>query len=144
MHCSACLNFGSCDISVRRLSIRMTCSCFGVPSVFGTGPLMIDDVAGEQLRGGAARQRGENRHDVGEVGHQLLDADDGDVNLGQRRDQAGIAFVGDDDQAAGFGDGDVRAGDAHLGVEEFGAQLAARELHQLGDVGRLALLDLCR
>ncbi len=110
----------------------------------GVGHRAADDgdVAGEQLRRGAARQRGQDRNDVGELGHQLLDADDGDVNLGQRRDQARIAFVGDDDEAAGFGDGDVGAGDAHLGVEELGAQLAARELHQLGDVGRLALFDL--
>src|SRR5208282_43222 len=42
MHCIACLNFGSCDISVRRLSIRMMCSCLDVPSVLGTGPLIME------------------------------------------------------------------------------------------------------
>ncbi len=64
--------------------------------------------------------------------------DDGDVDLRQRGDQAGVAFVGDDDDAAGLGHGDVGAGDAHVGVQEVGPQLAARELHQLRDVRRLA------
>ena len=42
MHCSACLKRGSCAISLRRLSIRMMCSSLGVPSVLGTGPLMME------------------------------------------------------------------------------------------------------
>ena len=42
MHCSASLNTGSAAISVRRWSIRTTCSSFGVPSVFGAAPVIIE------------------------------------------------------------------------------------------------------
>ena len=42
MHWSACLNLGSPAMSERWLSMRMMCSSLGVPSVLGTGPVMMD------------------------------------------------------------------------------------------------------
>ena len=47
--------------------------------------------------------------------------------LGSARGQAGVAFVGDQHDRAGFGDGEVRAGDADVGRGELLPQLLAGE-----------------
>ncbi len=108
----------------------------------GHGAADDGDITGEQLSGGTLGQGGEDGRDVLKVLDQFFQPDNRDVDARQGGDQAGIAFVGDDDDAAGVGDGDVCAGDAHVSVEKLGAQLAAGELDQLGDVGLLTLLDI--
>ena len=99
-------------------------------------------VAGEQLSRGAAGQGGEDGLDVLDQGHELFDAHDGHVDAGKGRHQAGVALVGDDDEAAGFRHGDVGARDPHVRLQELGAELGAGELHQLGDVRGLTRLHL--
>ena len=64
------------------------------------------------------------------------------MNFGEGGDEAGVAFVGDDDDAAGFGDGDVGAGDAHFSGEKFGTQFVAGELDELRNIGLLTVFDL--
>ena len=109
--------------------------------MLGVGPVMMRDVAGQQLGRGAAGQGLEDRGDVAEMGHQLFDADQGDVNLRQRGDQTGVALVGDQDDAAGLGHGHVAAGDAHVRLEKLGPQFLARHLDQARNIGGEALVD---
>ena len=59
------------------------------------------------------------------------------MDPGQGGGQAGIAFVADDAQGAGRGDGEVGPADAHVGREEMLAQLFTGYLDQLADVGLL-------
>ena len=99
-------------------------------------------VAGEHLGRGRARQGLEDGGDVGEAGHQLLDADDGHMHPGQGGHQAGVALVGDGEDGPGLGHGDVGAGDAHVRLQELPAQLLAGHLDQPRDVGGQALVHL--
>ena len=61
------------------------------------------------------------------------------MGLGQDLRQIAVAFVGDDDRRAGFGDEEVRAGDADVGGEEFGPQHLARLAQQLLGLGETAI-----
>ena len=96
-------------------------------------------VGSDQLAGGVARQRLEDAQRVVQLGQQLVDAHEGHVDARQCGHQTGVAFVGDQADAAGFGHGEVGARDAHVGVHVFLAQLAASHLDQLLDVGFLLL-----
>ena len=58
-----------------------------------------------------------------------------DVDARQKLGEIAIAFIGDDDGAAGLGDQEIGAGDAHIGAQEFIAQHAARLGDQLGRLG---------
>ena len=114
------------------------------PAAVGVGRLTGDDghVAGQHLGRGRARQGLEDRRDVGEGGHYLLDADDGHVHLGQGGHQAGVALVGHGEDGPGLGHGDVGPGDAHVRLEELPAQLIPGHLDQAGDVGGEPLVHL--
>ena len=77
------------------------------------------------LARGVTGQHAEGRHRVVERGDQLVDAAHRDMHAGQRGDHAGVAFVGHEADSAGFGHGEVHAGNAHVGFGELAAQLAA-------------------
>ena len=64
---------------------------------------------------------GEERKQEGEVikiADDPFDADQRDVNRGNRCDHAPIAFVGDEAHAAGFSDRKIRAADSDICCEE--------------------------
>jgi len=69
----------------------------------------------------------------------LVDAGDGHVDAGQGGDQPGVALVGHQADGAGFGNGEVGAADAHVGVGVLGAEFAAGDLDQALDVRGLVL-----
>ena len=91
------------------------------------------------LARGVTGQHAEGRHRVVERGDQLVDAAHRDMHAGQRGDHAGVAFVGHEADSAGFGHGEVHAGNAHVGFGELAAQLAAGHAHEAGDVFGLVL-----
>ena len=101
------------------------------------------DIAGKQLCGGAARQSRKNRRDVGKVIDQFFQPHNRNVDAGQGSHQSRVAFVGDDHDAAGFGNRDIRTADAHVGLEKLWPQFAPRKLHQLRNIRRLARLPPC-
>ena len=53
------------------------------------------------------------------------------MHLGQDLGQVAIALIGDDDRGAGFGDQEIGAGDADIGLEELLAQHPARLVDEL-------------
>ena len=61
----------------------------------------------------------------------LLHPHDGDVDSRQRRRQSRVAFVRDQGDRPRFGDGEVDARDAHVGLGKTRAQLPPRERGQL-------------
>ena len=73
---------------------------------------------------------------IGGARNDLFDAHAGDVHFRQRHAQVGVAFVRADDEAAGFGDGEIDARDAGLGRQEFFAQMLAGRFGQIVGVGR--------
>ncbi len=101
------------------------------------GPGDPGDVRSNSLAGSPARQNLQNAERRVQIGHQLVHPHQGHVDPGQGSGEAGIAFVADNAQGAGLGDGEVGPGDAHVGGEESLAQLPAGHLHQVGDVGFL-------
>ncbi len=103
----------------------------------GNGAADPGDVGGEQLAGGVLRQDLDDRRGVLQRRHQLLDADQGDMDLRQGGGQPGIPLVGDQGEAAGLGNSNIGAADSHVGVQISLTQLLAGDLHQVGDVGRL-------
>ena len=78
----------------------------------GIGPVEVRRVGRDRLAGGRAGQQSQEHAQVLRPRDQLLDAHAGDVQLGQRDAQVGVAFVRADDEAAGLGDGEVHARDA--------------------------------
>ena len=103
------------------------------------GPGDPGDVRGDDLAGGPGRQDLENAQGGVQVGDQLVHPHQGHVDPGQGGDQAGVAFVADDAQGAGGGDGEVGPGNPHIRGQKGLAQLPAGHLHQVPDVGLLGL-----
>ena len=71
---------------------------------------------------------------VGPGGDQLFDAGGDEMDARQRGGEAGVAFVGDEHDAAGFGDQGVCAGQSCACAEEVIAQAAAGAGDHRGDV----------
>ena len=92
------------------------------------------EVGGDRLAGGRARQQAVQRHHVFELLDHLLDAGDRDMHVRHRRAHAAVAFVLDQAQATGFGDGEVHAGEADVGIHEFFAQHITSDLDQRIDI----------
>ena len=86
------------------------------------------DVGGDGLAGGVARQDLEDAQGRFEIRDQLVQAHQGHVHARQGRHQAAVALVGDKADGAGLGDGEIGAGDAHVGLEKCLAQLAPGHL----------------
>ena len=101
-------------------------------------------VAGEGLAGTGGREHRQEERQVLQLRQHLLDADQRDQRLRQRGGEAGVALVLRYGDHARLGDGEVRAGDAHIGRDVFPAKRAAgdhRELFRLPG-GRAAELLL--
>ena len=88
----------------------------------------------EPLSGGGAGQDPEEYGEVLERGDDFFHSGDADVDTRGGGAQAAVAFVGDDDEGAGFGDEEVGAADAQIGVQEVLAQGYPGDAGQLGDV----------
>ena len=95
------------------------------------------DVVRDRLAGRRPRQQAHQRGDVLERRHDLLDARNRDVDLGQRGGQRGVALVGDEHDRARLGDEEIAAGDAHVRGQIVLAQHAARFEAQLLDLDLL-------
>ena len=76
----------------------------------GHCPADPGDVGGDQLPGGVLRQDIDNPVGIFERRHQLLHADQGDMDFRQGRGQTGVALVGHQGKAAGFSDRDIGPG----------------------------------
>ena len=96
------------------------------------------DIRGDALARGVTGQNLKHGHHGFKVGDQLVEAGQDHVHAGQRGNHTGVAFVGDRNRGAVFGDGEVTAADAHVAGDEFAAQLHAGHLDQTLDI--LALL----
>ena len=132
---------------LRPLSTMTTCSSSG-PSGSPAGrragaaaapPRSGDQVRvdGRRLARGAARQHRQHDREVRRRRHDALEAQQRHVHARQRRRQPAVALVGDDAEAAGFGDGEVDAADAHARLQELVAQRAPREGRHRRDVGHV-------
>ncbi len=95
------------------------------------------DVGGDGLARGVPGQGLDDAQGVGDGRGELVQADQGHVHARQGRHQAAVALVGAQGDGAGFGDGEVAAGDAHVGLHVLGAQFAPGHLDQLLDVALL-------
>ena len=97
-------------------------------------------VAGKGLAGAGGGEHRQEEREVGELRHDFLDAHERDQRLRQRGGEARVALVFRDGDHAGLGDGEIRAGDAHVRGDIFVPQDAARDHRQfLGIVrGRAA------
>src|SRR5690606_11267677 len=60
------------------------------------------------LSGAVGGQQGPENIQVGQVGNDLFDADDGDMQFRERRTQPAVAFVLGDADAARIGDHEIR------------------------------------
>ena len=67
-----------------------------------------------RLAGRAARENLQKDAEVGGARDQFFDADDGDMQARQAGAQSDVAFIFQQHDGAGFGDGEVRARHAHL------------------------------
>ena len=124
----------SARVSVRPLSSRTRWkSCGPSPSVV-TRPHRRVRV--HPLGGRGARQGLEEDLQVPPGRHDLLDADDRDQGLGQGQAHPAVALGLDDDQGAGLGDHEVRAGDADLGPQELLPQVEPGGLGQFARARR--------
>ncbi len=74
-------------------------------------------------------------------GDEFFESGNNDMDPGQRGHETQVALVGTGSHHAGFGNGEVGAGDAHVGIDVFRTQFAAGDLDKLLDVR--TLLDLC-
>jgi hypothetical protein len=64
----------------------------------------------------------------------FFDADRRDIEPGQVDAQIGVAFVGANDDAAGFGHGEIGPGHAGVGREEIRARRLALALREIVDI----------
>ena len=103
-------------------------------TVAGRHPAPRGGVGVHPLAGRGARQQPQEHVEVGERGHDLLDADDGDEHVGQGQAHPPVALRLDHDERAGLGHGEVRAGDRHLRAQELLAQVQPCRRRELGRV----------
>ncbi len=103
----------------------------------GAGAAHPGHVGGQALGRAVAGQDLQGDHGVVDGAHQLVEADEHRVDAGHGLSHAGVAFVGHRGDGAVLGDGEVAAGHAHVGLDEFATQLDAGDLDQAVDVGIL-------
>ena len=95
----------------------------GLRRRFGAGDEL--GVNGELLCGGGAGEEVEEEAEVAVARDEFFDADECDVAFGGGEAEAGVALVGDEDEAAGFDGDEVAAGEADIGLEVFFAEEGA-------------------
>ena len=96
-------------------------------------------VGGNGLAKGRAGQQGHQGHHVPQVRNHFFNACYRNVHGRRRRAHAPVAFVFHQQQGAGFGDGEVHAGNTHIRFHEFPTQGPATNLDQLVNVFGLRL-----
>ena len=97
-------------------------------------------IGGDGLGGGVTGQDLDAAQSVGNGGDQLFEAGAHNVHAGQGGHESEVAFVGHSADDAGFGNGEVGAGDAHVGVDVFSAQFLTGDLDHLLNVFTVLLL----
>ncbi len=117
-------------MALRPLSTITTCS-----SPPRMGAVEVRAIGSDRLAGCTAREEAEKDAEIFCAGQDLFDAHAGDVDRGQAGAHVGVAFVRADDESAGFGDGEVDAGESGLSGHEFLAKMAARRLGEVLGVG---------
>jgi hypothetical protein len=91
------------------------------------------------LAGRGAGQQAQDRRDVLQGRHDLLDGGDHDVDARQDLGEVAVAFIGDDDGGAGLGDEESCAGDADIRGRKRSRELAARFGQQRGRLLEVAV-----
>ena len=76
------------------------------------------DVVRDRLPGRRAWEQPHQRRDILQCRHDLLDARDRDMHARQRGTHSTVDFVCYDRQRACFRNGEIRPGDAHVGVDK--------------------------
>ena len=84
-------------------------------------------VNGKLLPRGAPAKGLQLQEAILDRGDDLFNAHHGYIDAGHAADHAPVAFIGDNADGAGFGDGEVAATDAHLRGEELLAQSGTRQ-----------------
>ena len=82
-------------------------------------------VGGDRLAGGGAGKQSQEDRQIGELRHDLLESDAGDVEPRDRGPEIGVSLIGAHDESAGLGHRKIHACDASLGREEPLAQVLA-------------------
>ena len=95
------------------------------------------DIGGDALAGGGTGEQTEEHGQVGEGGDDFFHTGEADMDAGRGGAEASVAFVGDDGQGAGFGDEEVGAADAEVGVQELLAQGHSGDAGHFRDVFRV-------
>ena len=95
--------------------------------VAATGTCDELGVGGHFLSSSRASEQFQENSERFPIGDDLVEADDGDLQVGHGRDHTPIAFVGHHHKCARFGDEEVAARDAHIGLQEFGTQGLTRD-----------------
>ena len=96
----------------------------------------------QPLARAAAGEQLQHDREVGRRADEPLQAEDRDVHARERGDEPPVPLVGDQADRAGLGDGEVRAGDADVRLEEDLSELATRGLGQRSQLRRdLLALD---
>ena len=102
--------------------------------------LVVGGVGGGMLSGGGAGEQAGVQGEGVVVGDDLLEAHDGDVELGKRGTHVGVALVGADCECSRGGHCEVDSGHGGVGVQEFLPQMLSGGV---GEVGRVAVAVLC-
>ena len=134
MQCSAWRPTASASTRVRPLSSRIDVQLARAVAVHRPGP--DRRVRVHPLAGGRARQELEEHLEILPARHQLLDPDDADQHLRERRAHPPVALGLQHHQAARLGHGEVGPADADARPQEPLAQVPARRLGQLRRVVR--------
>ncbi|MCY1178662.1 hypothetical protein D9M73_190270 [compost metagenome] len=92
------------------------------------------DVGRDRDAQGRAGQQRQQRHHVAQVFHDFFDTGNCNVHGRYGGGHAPVAFVFHQQQGAGFGHGEVDAGDADVRFEEFLPQDFATDLNELVNV----------
>ena len=91
-------------------------------------------VARDGLSGARTRQQARENRQRLHVGDHLLDSHDGDMQVGERGAQIGVALVGADGQSPRGGHGEVDARHRDVGPEELRPQGPAGRVGQVGGI----------
>ena len=97
-------------------------------------PTEMRGVGRNGLSGRRAREQPQEGREVFLLRNDLLETNARDVKAWKRRSKIGIAFVRDDDEASGFGDGEVDAGESGFGFQKTISKVSARDVGQLSRI----------
>ena len=108
---------------------------FGTVGFVGAGRAGDDvGVDGDTAADGGADGELEQQGEVGEGGDDFFHAHQGDADARSGGGESAVAFVGEHDERAGLGDGEVDADDAQVGSAELVAEVGAGGSDELGGV----------